>query len=119
MSESEPGTICQRCNRPKSEHQTLMAWCPAKTTFKAAPAQPAGELRQAIAEQPSTFGIAYSQDKTPFQGLKRTAVQPAGELLEAAQDVIAWEESYRTLNHLGKLPPQPFRRLLAALGREK
>ena len=58
----------------------------------------------------------------PFCGKALAAdapAQPAGELREAAQDVIAWEESYRTLNHLGKLPPQPFRRLLAALGREK
>jgi hypothetical protein len=33
------------------------------------------------------------------------------ELFDAIQKVVAWEEEYRTLNHLGKVPPHPFIRL--------
>lgn len=37
------------------------------------------------------------------------------ELREAAQEVIEWENEYRTINHLGKYPPSPFVRLAIAL----
>lgn len=30
-------------------------------------------------------------------------------LLQAGQAMAEWEEDYRTVNHLGKIPPQPFR----------
>jgi len=44
---------------------------------------------------------------------------PTHELQAAAQDVIAWENEYRTINHSGKYPPHPFVRLAIALANAK
>ena len=40
---------------------------------------------------------------------------PLFALVEAAEAAVAWEEDYRTLNHLGKKSPYPFEQCKAAL----
>ena len=46
-------------------------------------------------------------------------ISAAPDMLEALELVVAWEEDYRTRNHLGKKSPDPFRLAKEAVKKAK
>jgi hypothetical protein len=49
----------------------------------------------------------------------RQLIAAAPDMLNALEQCVAWEEDYRTRNHLGRNPPHPFTQAKAAIGRAK
>jgi len=70
---------------------------------------------ECVGEVLDAYGLGHSTN----EACERVLEARLGPLLRAGQAMRDWENEYRTLNHLGKIPPSPFQQWDAALNGEK
>ena len=98
---------------------------PFQSGEAAAPIMAANEqLRQQLAEAQQLAATNYESSQLYVKQaadariLRQEAERRCQELRESLQAVVDWEEEYRTINNLGKVPPSPFEAAKRALGQK-